>query len=117
MISGLREERQLWSKELAHQGAVLAQDRGRMEAELVSLAKECKSLRNELGRERDSVRIKEKQVEDQLQTIHQLKQEMSGKEHDLQSRRLAWEREQQNLQLLLEQEEASNQELQVRVQL
>ena len=70
-------------------------------------------LREELVRKRDSVRIKEKQVEDQLETIHQLKRELSGKDHELQSRKLEWQREQQSLQLLLEQEEASNQQLQV----
>ena len=113
VISGLREERQLWSKELAHQGATLAQDRGRLEMEVDSLSKECKSLREELGRERDAVRIKEKQVEDQLQTIHHIKRELSGKDHEFESRKLEWEREQQSLQLLLEQEEASSQQLQV----
>ena len=59
------------------------------------------------------MRIKEKQVEDQLETIHRLKQEMAAREHKLQSSKLEWEREQQSLQLLLEQEEASNNELQV----
>lgn len=113
VIDGLREERKLWGKELAFQGAALAQDRGRMEAQLDTLAKECRSLQEELGRERDTVRIKEKQVEDQLETIHQLRQNLSGKDHELQSRKLEWQKEQQNLQLLLEQEEASNQELQV----
>ena len=44
MIEGLREERKLWGKELAHQGAALAQDRGRMEAQLDTLTKECKAL-------------------------------------------------------------------------
>ena len=62
------------------------------------------------------MRIKEKQMEDQLETIHRLKQELAAKEHELQSRKLEWEREQQSLQLLLEQEEASNNELQVHSQ-
>ena len=44
MIEGLREERKLWGKELAHQGAALAQDRGRLEAQLDTLTKECKAL-------------------------------------------------------------------------
>ena len=45
VIGGLKEERQLWGKELAQQGAALAQDRGRMEAQIDSLTKDCKSLR------------------------------------------------------------------------
>ena len=72
-------------------------------------------IQEQLGRERDAVRIKEKQVEDQLETIHRLKQDLAGKEHKLQSSKLEWEREQQSLQLLLEQEEASNNELQVHI--
>ena len=44
VIEGLREERKLWGKELAHQGAALAQDRGRMEAQLDTLTKECRAL-------------------------------------------------------------------------
>lgn len=44
VIEGLREERKLWGKELAHQGAALAQDRGRMEAQLDTRTKECKAL-------------------------------------------------------------------------
>ena len=66
-----------------------------------------------MGRERDAVRIKEKQVEDQLETIHRLKQELSAKELELQSYRLEVEREVQTLQLQLEQEETTNSELQV----
>jgi hypothetical protein len=44
VVQGLREERKLWGKELAHQGAALAQDRGRLEAQLDTLTKECKAL-------------------------------------------------------------------------
>ena len=61
------------------------------------------------------MRIKEKQVEDQLESIHCLKQKLAAKEHKLQSSKLEWEREQQSLQLLMEQEEASNNELQVQL--
>ena len=59
------------------------------------------------------MRIKEKQVEDQPETILQLKQDLATKEHKLQSSKLEREREQQSLQLLVEQEGASNNELQV----
>ena len=113
VIDGLREERQLWGKELAHQGASLAQERGRIEAQLDSLTNENKTLREELARERDRVRIKEKQVEDQLESIHQLKRDLSSREHEVQSQKLDWQREQQSLQLLLGREEASNREMQV----
>ncbi len=62
MIEGLREERQLWGRELAHQGATLAQDRGRMEAQIESLSLDVKTTREQLQREREALRIKEKQV-------------------------------------------------------
>ena len=45
VIDGLREERKLWGKELAHQGAALAQDRGRMVAQIDTLTKESKALK------------------------------------------------------------------------
>ena len=48
VAEGLREERQLWGQELAQQGAELAQDRGRMEAQIESLTSETASLREEL---------------------------------------------------------------------
>ena len=47
-MDGLRGERELWSRELAQQGAELAQDRGRMEAQIEALASETASLREEL---------------------------------------------------------------------
>ena len=37
----------MWSQELAVQGASLAQDRGRMEAQIESLSMEVKSLREQ----------------------------------------------------------------------
>ena len=48
MLEGLREERQLWGRELAQQGAELAQDRGRMEAQIEALSNETTTLRSEL---------------------------------------------------------------------
>ena len=48
VLEGLREERQLWSRELAQQGAELAQDRGRMEAQIEALKQESGTLREQL---------------------------------------------------------------------
>ena len=84
VIAGLREERQLWGKELAHQGiaaahihthtpfhpshlhtlpgATLAQDRGRMEAQVEALLQEVKGLHQQTERDRDNLRIKEKVI-------------------------------------------------------
>lgn len=111
VIDGLREERKLWGKELAHQGASLAQERGRMEAQLDFLTQETGTLRQQLQKERDMVRVKEKQVEDQVHTIQHLKKTMA----ELQTGSLRLEKELQELKVKLEQEEASNVDLQVRV--
>ena len=48
VLEGLRGERQLWSQELAQQGAELAQDRGRMEAQIEALSTEALSLKEDL---------------------------------------------------------------------
>lgn len=44
LLKGLREEKKLWSKELADQGASLAQDRGRLESQIESLRKQVLEL-------------------------------------------------------------------------
>ena len=43
-MSGLKEEKKLWSKELAEQGACLAQDRGRLESQIECLKKQVLEL-------------------------------------------------------------------------
>ena len=48
MLEGLREECQLWGRELSRQGAGLARDRGRMEAQIEALTQDTASLREEL---------------------------------------------------------------------
>ncbi len=113
VIDGLREERQLWGKELAHQGASLAQERGRMEAQIESLSEETKSLRQELQRLRDMLRVKEKQVEDQAQSLIQLKQSSAGKENELSALQSRIDKEKEDMKLKLELEEANNAHMQV----
>ncbi len=54
------------------------------------------------------------QVEDQVQSIQQLRQTQSSREREEQSRMMEWERKQQELQLQLEQEGEANTDLQVR---
>ena len=48
IVTGLREERKLWGQELALQGASLAQDRGRMEAQIEALNKTVENLQDQL---------------------------------------------------------------------
>ena len=113
VIDGLRSERKLWGQELAHQGASLAQERGKMEAQLEQLTKEGSSLREDLWRERDAVRVKEKQLEDQAHTIHMLKRDMTEREAESQASRELLDKELKELQFQLEQEESSSREMQV----
>ena len=46
LAKGLREERKLWSQELASQGASLAQDRGRLESQIEYLTREVSELQD-----------------------------------------------------------------------
>lgn len=91
ILAGLREEKKLWSHELAHQGllmnlptfiltihlfllgASLAQDRGRLESTIQTLTSEVNTLRKQLDKEVDTCRIKQTIIESQLDTIQKLK--------------------------------------------
>ena len=70
---GLRLERELWSQELARQGASLAHDQGRLEAQVESQRSELTQLAKLLSEERDKVKIKGKIIADQNETISELK--------------------------------------------
>lgn len=109
IVDGLREERKLWGQELAHQGASLARERGRLESQVDALGAENTSLREELQKERDAVRIKEKQLEDCAHTVQQLRKAMADSERGREEKH----REIQELKRRLEHEGASFTEMQV----
>ena len=48
VLEGLKAERSLWGEELAHQGASLSQDRGRMQAKIEALTSEVSTLKKHL---------------------------------------------------------------------
>ena len=73
LSAGLRQERELWSQELAKQGASLAHDQGRLEAQIESQRSEMTQLAKLLSEERDNVKIKVKMINDQNDTISDLK--------------------------------------------
>ncbi|XP_066234893.1 leucine-rich repeat and coiled-coil domain-containing protein 1 isoform X3 [Saccopteryx leptura] len=73
LIYGLRTERKVWGHELAQQGSCLAQDRGKLEAQIESLRNENESLRKASEQDSDALRIKCKIIEDQTETIRKLK--------------------------------------------
>ena len=80
VVDGLKEERKLWSLDLAEQGVALSKDRGWLEMKIESLKTEVEALKNNNKRDLDSLRIKTKIVEDQTETILRFKEELSLKD-------------------------------------
>nr|XP_058898657.1 leucine-rich repeat and coiled-coil domain-containing protein 1 isoform X3 [Kogia breviceps] len=83
LIYGLRTERKVWGHELAQQGSSLAQNHGRLEAQIESLYRENESLRKASERDNDTLRIKCKIVEDQTETIGKLKECLQEREEQI----------------------------------
>ncbi|XP_011402544.1 PREDICTED: leucine-rich repeat and coiled-coil domain-containing protein 1-like [Amphimedon queenslandica] len=75
LLVGLREEKKLWSQELANQGAALAQDRGRYESKIESLQIQVSELQELAQNNKTTIRVREKVIEDQTSTIKSLKEE------------------------------------------
>ena len=90
LSAGLRQERELWSQELAKQGASLAHDQGRLEAQIESQRSEMTQLAKLLSEERDNVKIKVKMINDQNDTISDLKNVIKAlkEENSLQSNKM-----------------------------
>ncbi|KAA3679086.1 leucine-rich repeat and coiled-coil domain-containing protein 1, partial [Paragonimus westermani] len=77
LVAGLRAERRNWSEELAKQSkysSALAQDRGRLEAKIEAQSMEIASVKKALEEETDNVKIKTKIIDDQADSIRNLKQ-------------------------------------------
>ncbi|CAK8684222.1 unnamed protein product [Clavelina lepadiformis] len=83
VVDGLKEQRKVWGRELAHQGSALAQDRGRLEMKIETLEAEISNLRKGNERDLDALRIKTKVVEDQTETIHKLKEALVDKDKEV----------------------------------
>ncbi|KAF5400965.1 hypothetical protein PHET_05783, partial [Paragonimus heterotremus] len=73
LVAGLRAERKNWSEELAKQSSALAQDRGRLEAKIEAQSMEIASVKKALEEETDNVKIKTKIIDDQADSIRNLK--------------------------------------------
>ncbi|EDQ92008.1 uncharacterized protein MONBRDRAFT_22748 [Monosiga brevicollis MX1] len=80
IIHGLREERNLWSKELAEQGASLSANRGKLESQLQAALDAAEAIKAERGRLDEALRIKTKVAEDQSETIKNLRVAVAEKE-------------------------------------
>ncbi|XP_053415094.1 leucine-rich repeat and coiled-coil domain-containing protein 1 isoform X5 [Nycticebus coucang] len=83
LIIGLRSERKVWGHELAQQGSTLAQNRGKLEAQIESLCRENECLRKTNESNNDTLRIKCKIIEDQTQTIRKLKDCLQEKDEQI----------------------------------
>ncbi|NXT70478.1 LRCC1 protein, partial [Chaetops frenatus] len=83
VIDGLKMERKIWGQELAEQGAHLAQDRGKLEAKIEVLINEIDTLKKQKEQDSDTIKIKNKIVDDQTETIRRLKEGLQEKEKQI----------------------------------
>ncbi|NWH30865.1 LRCC1 protein, partial [Chloropsis hardwickii] len=83
VIDGLKMERKIWGQELAEQGAHLAQDRGKLEAKIEVLTNEIDMLRKQKEQDSDTIKIKNKIVDDQAETIRRLKEGLQEKDKQI----------------------------------
>ncbi|NXB41351.1 LRCC1 protein, partial [Eulacestoma nigropectus] len=83
VIDGLKMERKIWGQELAEQGAHLAQDRGKLEAKIEVLTNEIDTLKRQKEQDSDTIKIKNKIVDDQTETIRRLKEGLQEKEKQI----------------------------------
>ncbi|NXT14887.1 LRCC1 protein, partial [Prunella fulvescens] len=83
VIDGLKMERKIWGQELAEQGAHLAQDRGKLEAKIEVLTNEIDTLKKQKEQDTDTIKIKNKIVDDQTETIRRLKEGLQEKDKQI----------------------------------
>lgn len=86
VVDGLKEERKVWSVDLAQQGVALSKDRGWLEMKIDSLKAEVEALKKNNKRDLDTVKIKTKIIEDQSETISRFKNELSAKDSEIRSK-------------------------------
>ncbi|XP_056008134.1 leucine-rich repeat and coiled-coil domain-containing protein 1-like [Ostrea edulis] len=112
VICGLKAERKLWGQELAQQGSSLAQDRGRLESKIEAQSSEIITLKKNLERETDALKIKTKMLEDQTETIRKLKEALIERDEEIKRTREDSLRTQRNLEEQLSEERAAIQDSQ-----
>ncbi|XP_015711374.1 leucine-rich repeat and coiled-coil domain-containing protein 1 isoform X2 [Coturnix japonica] len=83
VIDGLKMERKIWGQELAQQGAHLSQDRGKLEAKIEVLTNEVETLKKQRDQDSDAIRIKNKIVDDQTETIRRLKESLQERDKQI----------------------------------
>eukprot|EP00062_Callorhinchus_milii_P017546 gi/632970045/ref/XP_007901422.1/ PREDICTED: leucine-rich repeat and coiled-coil domain-containing protein 1 isoform X3 [Callorhinchus milii] len=116
VIDGLRAERRIWGQELAQQGSSLAQDRGRLEARIEVLTSEIESIKKQNVRDIDALKIKNKIVDDQTETIRKLKEGLQERDEQIRKVREENLQTQRRFQEQLDDEAIISQDLKERVE-
>lgn len=111
VVAGLREERGLWSRELAAQGATLAADRGKLDSKLSTLAAELEAARQEAANHREAAAVQTKIVEDQSDSLRKLKISLGERDREMKAVRDEYSRRGADLEDRLEAERALSQQL------
>ncbi|XP_010135245.1 PREDICTED: leucine-rich repeat and coiled-coil domain-containing protein 1, partial [Buceros rhinoceros silvestris] len=111
VIDGLKMERKIWGQELAQQGAHLAQDRGKLEAKIEVLTNEIEMLKKQKEQDSDTIKIKNKIVDDQTETIRRLKEGLQEKDKQIRKHHEEKLEAQKFLQVQLDEKAAECEEL------
>ncbi|KFQ21895.1 Leucine-rich repeat and coiled-coil domain-containing protein 1, partial [Mesitornis unicolor] len=111
VIDGLKMERKIWGQELAQQGAHLAQDRGKLEAKIEVLTNEIEMLKKQKEQDSDTIRIKNKIVDDQTETIRRLKEGLQEKDKQIRKQHEENLKAQKKIQLQLDEKAAEFEDL------
>ncbi|XP_078253384.1 leucine-rich repeat and coiled-coil domain-containing protein 1 isoform X2 [Rhinoraja longicauda] len=116
VIDGLRVEKKIWGHELAQQGSSLAQDRGRLEARIEMLASEMESLKRQNEQDMNALKIKNKIVDDQTDTIRKLKEGLQERDEQIRKIRDQNLQDQRSFHEQLENETVISQDLKDKVE-
>uniref|UniRef100_A0A8C3KJ70 Leucine-rich repeat and coiled-coil domain-containing protein 1 n=1 Tax=Calidris pygmaea TaxID=425635 RepID=A0A8C3KJ70_9CHAR len=111
VIDGLKMERKIWGQELAQQGAHLAQDRGKLEAKIEVLTNEIEMLKKQKEQDSDTIKIKNKIVDDQTETIRRLKEGLQEKDKQIRKQHEENLEAQKSFQVQLDEKAAEFEEL------
>ncbi|XP_035402351.1 leucine-rich repeat and coiled-coil domain-containing protein 1 [Cygnus atratus] len=116
VIDGLKMERKIWGQELAQQGAHLSQDRGKLEAKIEVLTNEIETLKKQKEQDSDTIRIKNKIVDDQTETIRRLKEGLQEKDQQMKKQHEESKKAQKHLQVQLDEKAAEFEELMEKIE-
>ncbi|NXO04036.1 LRCC1 protein, partial [Rhinopomastus cyanomelas] len=116
VIDGLKMERKIWGQELAEQGAHLAQDRGKLEAKIEVLTNEIEILKKQKEQDSDTIKIKNKIVDDQTETIRRLKEGLKEKDKQIRKQHEENLEAQKSFQVQLDEKAAELEELMEKIE-